>query len=147
VTQPDAPHALAFVIAQAAVGSPTGGLNVIEINNVAVTWQFPNSAPPLQIVAIVVGGRPGTIYSTKFQLLEGATILGEFRGADIPFTTQIKRVNIIQNLAEMNKGEPIIQHEGTYTLRLLINDQPTADTEFEIRRIPPPPGAPQAQQS
>jgi hypothetical protein len=138
VTQSDAPRALAFVIAQAAIGSPTGGLNVIEINNVAGTWQFPNAAPSVVAVAIVVGGRPGTIYGTKFQLLEGDELIGEARGPEIPFTTQIKRVNITMNLAEMNGGAAIIQHEGMYTVRLLVNDQPIADTDFEIRRVPPP---------
>jgi hypothetical protein len=134
---------LAFVIAQAAIGSPTGGLNVIEINNAAQTWQFPNTAPPVQAVAIITGGRPGTIYSTKIQLLEGSKLLGEMRGPDAPFTTQIKRCNLIFGLAELNGGAPIIKHEGQYTVRLLINEQPVADTDFEIRRVPPPPGSPQ----
>ncbi len=128
------------MIAQAAIGSPTGGLNVIEINNVAGTWQFPNAAPNVVAVAIIVGGQPGKIYGTTFQLLDGSDLIGQVRGPDIPFTTQIKRVNITANLAEMNGGAAIIQHEGIYTVRLLINDEAIADTDFEIRRVPPPSG-------
>jgi hypothetical protein len=139
VSQPERPRLLAFLVAQAAIPTPSGGLNIIELCSGIATADFPNDLPPFSVIAILIGGRPGTVYSTKFQFLDPkGKIVGEVHGHDVPFTTQIKRVNVIQNLSEIIQGQKI-EKPGTFTIRLLVNGHVVGDTDLEIQKLPSSP--------
>lgn len=134
----DGPRALAFLICQAALPTPTNGLNLIEVGSDTFTWQFPNGLPPHVAVCVLINGRPKTVYSTSWSLIDptGAEI-GRIPGPDAPFTTQIKRVNVfipIQQIAPNYK----VSGPGRYLVRLDVAGEPVGESELMIIQIPKP---------
>ena len=59
----DRPKVLAFLICQAALPTPTNGLNLIEVGSDTFTWQFPNDLPPHVAVCVLTNGRAKTVYN------------------------------------------------------------------------------------
>jgi hypothetical protein len=147
IARPDLPRPLAFLIAGGATASPIGNITVQDITAELSTWVFPQPLPPLNLIAVLVGGKPGTVYPTKFQVRgPSETVIGACNGSDIPFTTQIFRVNLLQQIQQIS-AEPIVTTEGTYNFDLIIQGEVIATTPLLIRRIPLPstaqPGGPQ----
>ena len=138
MTGPELPRAIALVTAQAALPNASGNLTLVEVGNLALTWEFPNALPPFVVVAILVGGRPGVVYTTRFQIVgPSGEVLGDVAGGDAPFTTQITRVNVLQGLSDIAPG-PVVQGAGIYTIRLLVNGTQVQETDLDIRAVPPP---------
>ena len=143
----DGPHLLSIILAQAIVPTASQSLNIIEIAPQAATWEFPNQLPPFSAVCIVMEGRPGTIYTTKWRLLgpDRATI-AEVPGPDLPFTTQIKRINVIIQLRKITE-ERVITKPATYTIQFYVNSELAGETTLPIAKIDKPPNAPSAPSS
>jgi len=91
--------------------------------------------------AALVGGQPSKVYATKFVLRdpEGASI-AESVGPDVPFTTQIKRVNLPIALKPLSDASDIIKGPGKYRMEVVIQDEPIGSAEFEIIPAPQQPG-------
>jgi hypothetical protein len=141
VPEIELPHALACLVAQAVIQTTSGNLNLIEVTGDVGTWTFPNALPPYSIVGILVGGRPGTVYSTKFRATYRGQVIGEGAGPDAPFTTQIKRVNVLQAIQSIAPG-PVITEPGTVSFSLLVNGTEIASTSLNVHQVTRPPDAP-----
>lgn len=138
VTGPELPRAVALLIAQAALPTPSGNLSLIEITDTVGTWQFPNSFPPFVIAAILVGGRPGVVYTTRFRVTDPhGEVIGERAGGDAPFTTQITRVNILERLDQLAPG-PVIRWPGVYRFELSVNGAEVKETLLDVREVDNP---------
>lgn len=135
----DGPYTLGLFLAQAAFATPSGGLNIIEINNQASTWQFPQALPALVAVCSLVGGQPARVYSTRWILKDrNRNKLAEAPGHDVPFTTQIKRVNLIQGLHQITTAE-VVTEPSLFYVALSIDGSEVAEADLEIRKIAKPP--------
>jgi len=140
INSPELPRSIAFVVAGGAgAATPSGNLTIQEIVPQIATWIFPQVLPPLNVVAILLGGIG--IYATKFRLTgpDGREI-AVTNGPDVPFTTQIKRSNLIVPLTSIS-AEPVVASAGLYYIDLLIREQTIASTPLDIVALPaPPPG-------
>lgn len=142
--RPELPSAI-MLIASGVQTTPQGGLTIIGVNPEVNTWVFPQPLPPLTLVAMVTGGQPGKIYSTRLRAYDHAgKLVGDIAGPDLPFTTQIKRANINYGLQQIT-AEPIVTKEGTYKFEFVI-EEVLATAALEIQRVPQPlPGLPGGQ--
>jgi len=141
---PHLPRALAFLLAQGVTaGGPGNG--TITIQNVIAevsTWVFNQPLPPLMLIAVMVGGQPGHIYTPRIRVMgPNNQQLGRAQAADMPFTTQIERVNLMMPVKQIS-AEPIVTEPGTYTFEMLVEDQVVARTPLKIVRVPQPPQLP-----
>jgi hypothetical protein len=113
-----------------------GSINLIEVINMVGVPSFPAVLPPAFAVCIVIGGKPGTVYSTKWRLIgTDMDAIGEVRTPDIPFTTEIKRANIFINFQQIST-EPILRGPGTYKFQFLVNDSVVGETDLEVAALP-----------
>jgi hypothetical protein len=139
MSRPDLPHAAAALFcAQTALNPATQNISMIEITPAMLSKSFPAELPPLQFVAILVGGRPGKVYTTKlrFSDLTSGQVLAEKEGHDMPFTTQIKRINYPVPLASLSDSKDIVKQAGKYKMDLLIEEEVVATAELEIIAAP-----------
>lgn len=140
INSPELPRSIALVVAGgAAAGAPSGNLTIQEIIAQIATWIFPQVLPPLNVVAILLGGMG--IYTTRFRLSgpDGEEI-ATANGPDVPFTTQIKRSNLIFPLTSIT-ADPVVKSAGLYRIDLLVRDITIASTPLDIIALAaPPPG-------
>ncbi len=137
----DRPRPLAFLICQAVIPSPSHGLNLIEIGPDVYTWQFPNALPPHFAVCILTGGRPKTVYSTEWGLIDPTdSEVGRIAGPDAPFTSQIRRVNMFTQIQAIAPSYQVKQ-PGRFIVRLYVQGEEVGETDFTIQRSPKPPEA------
>lgn len=136
----DGPRPVAFLICQAISTTPLNGLSLIEVAADAQTWEFPNALPPFFVVCILVGGRPKTVYSTEWSLLdmEGKEV-GKIAGPDAPFTTQIRRVNMFTQLGTIAPGYQVTG-PGRLVVRLSVSGTIVGETDLTIFAVPKPIG-------
>jgi hypothetical protein len=140
--QPELPRPLAFLIASGVSAAPnSGNVSIQDVVPMLSTWIFPQPLPPLQIVAILLGGIG--IYTTKFRILgPSGQSIKTVVAPDIAFTTQVTRVNLLYPLQGIS-AEPIVTEPGTYQIELLIRNMVVARTPLPISALPgPPPGFP-----
>ncbi|HVA38188.1 MAG TPA: hypothetical protein VNJ51_11300 [Candidatus Dormibacteraeota bacterium] len=138
---PDLPHALATLIAGGAPINPASqNMTIVEVTPAIGAIRFPAQLPPLYFVSVLVGGRPGVVYATKYRVYDpsGAKV-AEASGSDVPFTSQIKRANIVMPLLAIS-DKTIVGGPGTYTFELVIRDETVGRVSLDILRAPSPPG-------
>ncbi len=125
-----------------ALPTLSNGLNLIEVGSDVYTWQFPGPLPPHFAVCMLVGGRPKTVYSTEWAVVDPrGDEVGRIPGPDAPFTSQIRRVNTftpIQAIAPKYE----VEEPGTFFVRLYVSGTSVGETEFMIHRVQKPPNVP-----
>jgi hypothetical protein len=139
ITRPDLPRSLACLIVQGLETAQDGSLSLRNIVASVATWVFPQPLPPFTIVAVIIGGQSGKIYTTKWKIrgLNGA-VVAEKPGPDVPFTAQLFRLNVFDALQQISL-EPLVTGPGIYNFDLYIQDELIASTPLRIDQIPQPP--------
>ena len=141
--RPDFPRALAVLLSGGfAVNPVSQNPTIVEVVNIVQTsTDFPIQLPPLNFVAIVVGGQMGQMYSAKVQVRDPAgVVIASKAVSELPFTSTIKRVNMAVGLLELS-AEAVVTQEGHYRVELLLRDELIGSTPLDISKIPPPPGS------
>jgi len=138
MNRPDMPRCIAAVFCSASTENPISkNVSFIEITPVMFSRKLPAEMPPLVFAAILVGGQPGRIYTTRLRMKgpNGATI-SEVAGPDIPFTSQWKRVNIAWSLQAISSDPEAIKSAGKYVVELISSDVAIARAEIDIDALP-----------
>lgn len=96
------------------------------------------SAAPHTAVCVLINGRPKTVYSTSWSLIDPTgNEVGRLAGPDAPFTTQIKRVNVFIPVLHIAPGY-IVKAPGRFIVRLDVSGELVGETELMIIEIPKP---------
>lgn len=138
MSRPDLPQAIAALFCgQVAINPASQNVSLIEVMPQIAARAFPAELPPLQFITILVGGQPGKVYSTKLRFLDpsGSTLF-ERAGSDVPFTTQIKRVNYSEVLQGFSNSKDAIKQAGRYRCELLIDNECVAGADLDIVKAP-----------
>jgi hypothetical protein len=140
------PRALTGLLSFGVTVNPqTQNISIIDVTPSIQTWVFPQPLPPVNFVTILTGGMPGKVYTTKYRVLgpDGQEV-GASAGPDVPFTTQIRRINLYVP-AHGITAQPIVTGPGAYTFELYVSDELVATAAIDFLRVPPPldPTAPQ----
>jgi hypothetical protein len=143
VTRPDLPQCIATLIAASgAVNPATQNISIVEVMAQIGAFELPSQLPPLVMVNVVVGGMPGQVYTTKYRVFDPQNHeIASVAGFEIPFTTQIKRANLVQALLKITQ-EQVVKDYGTYAFEFLVRDEVLARTTLDIIKAEKPPQLP-----
>lgn len=140
MSRPELPRAISCVFcAGAPVNPQTHNMSLIEVTGDIAARHFPAELPPLIFAVVLVGGQPGQIYTPTVRLRDPAgEVILEKSGIDIPFTTQITRINYAQALQMLSDGAEIIKGPGRYTMDFLIKGDVITSAELNVHPAPKP---------
>lgn len=113
--RPDLPRAIAALFAAGAPVNPaTQNISLIEITDKIGSRRFPAELPPVFFVVILVGGQPGTVYTTRIVMKRSKSkeVVADAAGPDLPFTSQIRRINLAWPLSAVSKATDAIKGAG-----------------------------------
>jgi len=137
MSRPDLPRAIAALFCGAAPINPASqNVSFLEIMAGVGVRKLPAELPPFLFVTVLVGGQPGRVYTPHLRFLDPAgKAIAEQSGVDIPFTTQIKRVNYTHQVNQMAGSSDIVQRAGVYKMEMLIDKERVAIADLEIIKV------------